>query len=194
MDTSICGWWDKSRLRSMIVQNRGWERMTDVNQLHEYHVWANGRVLQHLSELPDDVLYQELQSVFPSIGATLSHMYVADNLWLSAMSDHSLETIGAAIPRFGEEVKDAPLAVFQARFADVAARYRIFFESQADMDAYAEYPHPRHGVLRARYSEIVQHVVNHGTYHRGNITAMLRQMGHAGVATDYVLYLFTLTR
>ncbi|MEH7531611.1 DinB family protein, partial [Priestia megaterium] len=31
---------------------------------------------------------------------------------------------------------------------------------------------------------------NHGTYHRGNITAMLRQLGHPGVMTDYVLYLY----
>lgn len=39
-------------------------------------------------------------------------------------------------------------------------------------------------------AELVPHVVNHGTYHRGNITAMLRQMGYASTSTDYGLYLF----
>ncbi len=36
---------------------------------------------------------------------------------------------------------------------------------------------------------ILNHVVNHGTYHRGNVTAMLRQQGYAGVATDYLFFL-----
>ena len=37
---------------------------------------------------------------------------------------------------------------------------------------------------------MILHVVNHGTYHRGNITAMLRQMGYASVPTDYGIYLY----
>ncbi|WP_313897918.1 DinB family protein [Brevibacillus sp. FSL L8-0520] len=40
----------------------------------------------------------------------------------------------------------------------------------------------------------MQHVVNHGTYHRGNIAAMLRQQGYAGVPTDYVFYLYELSQ
>ena len=168
--------------------------MAGANQMYDYHVWANGRVLRHLRELPDDVLYQEVQSVFPSIGATLSHVYVADNLWLSAMSGDSTEAIRASLPRFRDEVKDASLAVFQSRFSEVADRYRVFFENRTDLEAYAEYQHPSHGTLRARYSDIVQHVVNHGTYHRGNVTAMLWQLGHKGAATDYVLYLYSLAR
>ena len=39
---------------------------------------------------------------------------------------------------------------------------------------------------------MVLQVVNHATYHRGNITAMLRQMGHASVMTEYALYLVLL--
>jgi uncharacterized damage-inducible protein DinB len=49
--------------------------------------------------------------------------------------------------------------------------------------------HPQYGRLDTSISEIVQHVVNHGTYHRGNLTAMLRQQGHPGIATDYLFYL-----
>lgn len=168
--------------------------MTNANELYRYHVWANDKVLRHLGELPGDILHRELQSVFPSVGETLSHMYVVDNLWLSAMSGDSLETIWASLPRFQDEVKDASLDTFQARFSEVVDRFHVFFERQTDLEAWSEYPHPRLGPLRARYSDIVQHIVNHGTYHRGNITAMLRQMGFAGVATDYVFYLYSLAR
>jgi uncharacterized damage-inducible protein DinB len=48
--------------------------------------------------------------------------------------------------------------------------------------------------MKTSVSELVPHVVNHGTYHRGNITAMLRQMGYASVSTDYGIYLYLKTR
>ena len=40
-------------------------------------------------------------------------------------------------------------------------------------------------------SEMVMHIVTHATYHRGNITSMLRQMGHASVTTDYTRYWYS---
>ncbi|MEC2456617.1 DinB family protein, partial [Bacillus cereus] len=43
--------------------------------------------------------------------------------------------------------------------------------------------------LETSILELVQHVVNHGTYHRGNITAMIRQLGHSSTMMDFVLYL-----
>jgi len=58
------------------------------------------------------------------------------------------------------------------------------------MDVHMEYTHPHHGTLKATYADIMQHAVNHGTYHRGNIAAMLRQIGFAGTNTDYVFYLY----
>jgi len=36
--------------------------------------------------------------------------------------------------------------------------------------------------------QIMQHVVNHGTYHRGQVIAMLRQLGAKGVATDLIAF------
>jgi uncharacterized damage-inducible protein DinB len=40
----------------------------------------------------------------------------------------------------------------------------------------------------SKLSDIVRHVVNHGTYHRGQITTMLRQLGKKVVSTDLILY------
>ncbi|WP_379865959.1 DinB family protein [Laceyella putida] len=44
--------------------------------------------------------------------------------------------------------------------------------------------------MKINLSELVQHVVNHGTYHRGNITAMLRQLDNKGTFTDFIFYLY----
>ncbi|WNC15198.1 DinB family protein [Brevibacillus brevis] len=76
--------------------------------------------------------------------------------------------------------------IWYAGFAEVAEKFKDFF-SQIDLDGSSSYSHPVMGTLVAPYSTIIQHVVNHGTYHRGNISAML---GHAGASHDYIFYLF----
>ncbi|QSO54779.1 DinB family protein [Alicyclobacillus curvatus] len=165
--------------------------MSEALKMYHYHVWANTRVFDHLAQLPADVLRAPLQSVFPTIADALAHMYIVDNLWLTAMSGQAAD-IYRLLPTWEEEVKDATVDTFQSRFSEVAGRYEMFLAHQKDLQSISEYPHPRHGTLRASYSDIVHHIANHGTYHRGNITAMLRQLGHAGPSTDYVFYLYTI--
>lgn len=166
--------------------------MNQCEQLFAYHEWANAKVLQHLRSLPEGILHQELQSVFPSVGATLAHMYLVDNIWLAAMHHLDNAVIYASLSDWESEVKGAIIQNLEERFSRLAKRYRDFLSSLENLDEYSNYQHPIAGKLRARYSDIVQHVVNHGTYHRGNITAMLRQMGYPGIATDYVWYLYSL--
>jgi len=168
--------------------------MNDTLDLFRYHVWANKRVFDHLKKLPDDLYRKPLNSVFPTIGDALAHIYSVDNTWLSIMSHESPEDIYAAMTSSLEEVKDSTLNSFEAYFAKIAARYEEFIlNHQDDLEEISEYP-LKFGELRANINDLVRHVVNHGTYHRGNITAMLRQMGYSGVSTDYGFYLFELKR
>lgn len=163
--------------------------MSDALTMYHYNVWANEKVMQHLLDLPQGIHQQPVQSVFSNIGDTLAHIYIVDNVWLCAMSGET-DTIYSSLPHWQAEVRDATLNTFQTCFAQVVARYEAFFARQANLDTVTEYAHPTHGKLHASYSDIIHHIVNHGTYHRGNITAMLRQLGHAGPSTDYVFYLY----
>jgi uncharacterized damage-inducible protein DinB len=115
--------------------------VSNAIDLYHYHVWANQKVLQHLRDLPEDIHRKELQSVFPTIGDTLAHIYIVDNVWLSAMSGET-ETIYSSLPGWQEEVKDATLSTFEACFAKVAARYEAFFARQTNLEVISEYPHP----------------------------------------------------
>ncbi|MFM1654158.1 DinB family protein [Brevibacillus sp. B_LB10_24] len=158
-------------------------------ELYDYHLWANQKVFQHLKELPQEVLHQEIQSVFPTLFAALVHIYRVENVWLLGMSSASYEEIVAVNNRITEETEGKSLEEIEQLFAGIADRYQSFFADK-DLDAVKAYPHPQFGTLMASYADIIQHLVNHGTYHRGNITAMLRQLGYAGVPTDYVFYLY----
>lgn len=156
-------------------------------RLYGYHVWANGRVFRRLEELPQDIARREIQSVFPSVFDTLAHIYRIDTVWFLAMRQRFDEIIPASRSIL-EETRGMDLRRLEEKFRDLADQYQTFLNT-TDAEAVSAYPHPQFGTLHARYIDIVRHVVNHGTYHRGNITAMLRQLGHPGVPTDYVFYL-----
>lgn len=165
-----------------------------VLSLYDYHVWANQRVFEHLKTLPEGVYQQQLTSVFPSIADTLAHIYVVDSLWLSAMRGDTLDKTFEVIEKAQSEVRSAGLDRMEELFAAVTEAYRTFLHQVDDLDRPVAPEHPRFGRLDTRLSELVRHVVNHGTYHRGMITAMLRQQGYAGVPTDYVFFLLAQQR
>lgn len=158
--------------------------------LYDYHVWANEKVFKHLKELPDDIFHQELQSVFPSISAVVSHIYLVDQIWFAVMSGKSYDEIGSSIAGVNERVNGRGPKAMAALFAEAAKERRLFLTNQKDLDASMTIHHPEFGSLDTCLSELVQHVVNHGTYHRGNISAMLNQLGYKGVPTDYIFYLY----
>lgn len=159
-------------------------------QLYDYHVWANKRLFECVRELPQAVYDQEIQSVFPSIAATFAHIYIVDTVWLGVMREDHFEDIQAASRKAAEAANEKSIEEMKALFAELSERYREFFDSQENLEKPMAPKHPAFGRLDTRLSELIQHVVNHGTYHRGNITAMIRQQGHESVMMDYIMYLY----
>ncbi len=158
--------------------------------LYDYHVWANRRGFEHLKELPQDIYHKEIQSVFPSISEVLVHIYIVDTVWLGVMSGNSFDKVAELRSQLREKTKGKSIEEMEMIFFTLSEKFKVFFDSQRDLDQAVFMEHPNLGQLETNLFELVQHVVNHGTYHRGNITAMLRQLGYPGVMTDYVLYLY----
>ncbi|NOU87289.1 DUF664 domain-containing protein [Paenibacillus sp. LMG 31460] len=167
---------------------------TQTLKNYEYHVWANKRVFARLEELPEEILHQEMSNVFPTIYAGLVHIYRVDNVWLSGIKGNSYEQVKELLVTVEEKTTGKSMKQLEAAFSELAEAYRAFLNSGADWQAVKDFPHPTYGVLHASNEELIQHVVNHGTYHRGNITSMLRQLEHAGVSSDYVFYLYDVNK
>ena len=160
-----------------------------VDQLYEYHVWANRRVFAHLGTLPGDVAAREITSVFPSVLDVLRHLHRVDELWLGVLRGLPTEQARERAGQAAEMVRSSGLDELEASFEDVASRYREVLRTERFLERPLVWVHPRAGRLATTAAELLRHVCNHGTYHRGNITAMLHQMGQRGVPTDYVLFL-----
>lgn len=152
-------------------------------QLFDYHLWANERLIQHLRGLPKEIFLNKVESVFPTIAETFGHMIAVDKLWYSRMKGKNLQQIGTKQFNTIEETLEAS--------ADLHNNIKCFLVSTENVENMVFYQNTRGDQFNNQISEIVQHIVNHGTYHRGNISAMIRQMGYEGTSTDYIGYLRT---
>lgn len=162
-------------------------------QLYDYHKWANYRVFEHLKSLRAEVYDKEIKSVFSSIREVLAHIYQVDGMWLSVMSEDELSKTMEIINQLHKKSQGRNPEGIKQLFEELNRQYETFLGEHKDLDKEITIKHPHYGEMKARVSELVKHVVNHGTYHRGNITAMLHQQGHKGVSTDYIFYLYDKT-
>ncbi|WP_276353017.1 DinB family protein [Cohnella caldifontis] len=160
-----------------------------AHRLYDYHVWANDQLFAHLEQLPKDAFHAEVKSVFASVSQVLGHMYKFERLFMSVLAEVPNEVIFQKIQGWEEETEDKTVDEMRQLFAGAAEEFRDLLRRTPDPDKAMTIEHPQYGRLGTRFSDILQHVVNHGTYHRGNVAAMLRQQGYAGVPTDYMFFL-----
>lgn len=160
-----------------------------VHHLYGYHVWASDQLFDHLEQLPSGVFHAEVTSVFPSVSQTLGHMYLVDQLYLAVLAKVANEEIFPKMAAWEEEAQGKSVSEMRLLFADVHKQYIDLLQRTSDPDMAITISHPKRGSMATTFFDMIQHVVNHGTYHRGNVTAMLRQQGVAGVPTDYLFYL-----
>ncbi|UAL53676.1 MULTISPECIES: DinB family protein [Metabacillus] len=159
-------------------------------KFYDYHIWANNKVFAHLQTLPQNVTTEEVTSVFASIKDTLVHMYVVDHGWLSTiLRDESsdIDEMKERVIVLAESAQKQDITGLQKLYDDLYLEFRQAFNEINDFDQIESI---FFGQLDCSYHDMITHIVNHGTYHRGNITAMLRQLGFTGCNTDYGAFLF----
>src|SRR5215217_5401372 len=138
---------------------------SDLTMLLDFHYWARTRVLDAAERLTPEQFTRDLGSSFPSVRDTLVHLYSAEWAWYQRW--HGTSPTAMLRPA---EYPDVP--TLRAAWMDHEANMRAFLASLGDagLARVIEYRtlsgHPSSSAL----SEMLHHVVNHGTYHRGQVT------------------------
>lgn len=162
--------------------------MNHAKNMYKYHLWANKVLLERIKELPSNVLYKEANSSYPNIAQTFSHIYVVDVMWLQVLKGIGMQEALEASMALLEKTNLYSVDEFIKYFEELASQYEEWMNSQKDLEQKINLNNPWSGARETAYSEILFHVANHGTYHRGNITTMLRQQGHTSTMNDLALY------
>jgi uncharacterized damage-inducible protein DinB len=151
----------------------------EMQQLFAYNDWANKRALRAAATLTNEQFIQSLGNSFSSVRDTLAHMYGAETIWLQRFK-------GESPSAFPDTSQINDMGSLRAKWDPVAADLLNFISglTQQEIDRVVEYKTMKFGVYSNPMWQSLQHVVNHGTYHRGQITTMLRQLGATPILTD----------
>ena len=154
-----------------------------VRTLFAYDAWANRRSLDACAALTPEQFTKDLGSSFPSMRDTLAHIVGAHFVWLERF--HGRVPAGLLPP------SDFPdLASLIARSAQLQQGLTDYVStlSEADLAGNFEYKDLKGRTHNNVRWHVLQHLANHGTYHRGQVATLLRQLGVKPVGTDLIAF------
>ena len=149
----------------------------------DYSTWANQRLLAGCSALTPAELNRDLSTSHSSVLGTLRHIYYAERVWLKRLRTNIAPPL--------VEVGDQQLFQDRPPEPDLAALERSWPAVWTDLHDYCETSPQAELAVELRGSDwgmprwqVLLHLVNHSTLHRGQAMGMLRQMGIAPPHTD----------
>jgi uncharacterized damage-inducible protein DinB len=163
----------------------------DIQLLYEYDRWANARVFQSLAALSVEQFTRDLGGSFPSVRDTMLHILAGEWTWLTYWKEPARDAAFLAELRKRRETLFKPDA-----FPDLDSVCRKWAEIEKEQIDFVKNvtDESLQGKIPARDTQIslvhlMQHLANHSTYHRGQISLMMRQLGAEPVATDFHVFL-----
>lgn len=146
----------------------------DLCLLVDYNYWARNRLLEAVSALTPEQFTRPQGNSFSSIRDTIAHICDAESIWLQRWSGE--QPTGFQQP---DRMPDFAAAVKEWADLERAMREVLGKLGPEGVERAIEYRDFRGAARSDVFWQMLQHVVNHGSYHRGQVTTMLRQMGAA---------------
>ena len=154
--------------------------MNDLLALLDYTAWATSRILAALNLLTPEECSLDLHSSHGGINGTLAHLYGADVIWTARLCSQPAIT-------FSDLLELSALKMLEVQWAALQTGRRAFV-SGLNPEKTVAYANLRGESQSSTVGETVQHIVNHGAYHRGQLVTMLRQLEHAAPNTDLIAF------
>ncbi len=154
-----------------------------IRLLYEYDAWANHRVLDACATLKEEQFTRDLGSSFRSVRDTLAHIMDVEWLYLERWNGRSPNAL--------------PPAESYPNQANVTARWKgiesdlngfVSTRNSADLAQKIDYRNTQGVAFSNSLWEMLRHLVNHSTYHRGQVATLLRQLGTKPASTDLILF------
>ena len=147
-----------------------------------YNAWANKRLYGAVAKLPEAEYLKPREAFFKSIHATLNHILVGDRLWLGRLTgrDAGIKSLDQMLYadlaglRVARQAEDARLIAYVDRL------------SETDLLGSASYRNTEGKPFTVPLAQVLGHIFNHQTHHRGQVTALLAQAGIDPGVTDLI--------
>jgi uncharacterized damage-inducible protein DinB len=151
-----------------------------------YNLWATKRLFAHVDLLPDEAYRRDVHLFFKSIHGTLNHLLVGEHLlWHRRFAE-------GVSPRMALDHEAEPdRALLRQRLHDGALAWLPLLEVWPESRLLGSFDYHRANgePVTAPFAATLLHVFNHGTHHRGQISAALSMLGHRDVVLDLMYML-----
>lgn len=155
----------------------------DIVHLYSYNRWANAKILDAASKLTPEQFVSDMKSSHRSVRDTLTHLLAAEWIWLERWN-------GVSPPALLDPQGFSTVESIRNRLDEVEDGYRKFIDELTDalLDQIIAYKNMKGEEWKYSLGHMMQHVANHSSYHRGQVTTMLRQLGAEAVSVDLLYF------
>ena len=156
--------------------------LSDIQSLYAFDRWATLRTLESVAALTPEQYQKDLATSFGGVHGTLVHVLSADRVWLGRW-------LGTTVaPLKPEEIPTIEVLKkhWDTHFLELDNFIRTLTEDA--LSASCSYTDFRGNPSAQPLGQQLQHKVNHSTYHRGQVAAMLRQLGAKAQGTDLITF------
>ena len=158
-----------------------------LNQYARYNQWANKQMINTLLQMPAGAVDKEIESSFPSLRKTVYHTWAAEDIWLQRLQH-------VAKPVWVAAAFDGTFEEACHNWEQVSAQLTHYVTAMEDTALHnvLHYHDTKGNAWHRPIWQVVQHVNNHATYHRGQLVTMARQAGATVIPPlDFILYMNT---
>lgn len=155
-------------------------------QYAAYNMWANHKIIFTIEQLDPELWYRKTPSSFDSLYKTILHVWDADSIWWQRMRLHEKMVIPSA--NFDPSLKDACNG-----WLHQSMQWETFIKSEEFNEEVISsnlmYKNLKGEQFQQPVYEVLLHVFNHATYHRGQLITMLRALEVTNLpATDFIVW------
>jgi uncharacterized damage-inducible protein DinB len=155
-----------------------------LRQLSVYNIWANNLLLEVVKNLPGELHEKEIASSFNSLLKTVLHMWNAESIWWQRMKLQ--ERIVEPMENFKGNIGEA---INGLKDQNRQWKEWIINAQEHHLEHVFQYQNKKGEQFKQPLYQMLIHLFNHGTYHRGQIVTMLRQHGVEKIPqTDFIVW------
>ncbi len=161
------------------------KNINTVHMLMRYKAWANMTIFEAVAKLPPEEVTKERKNLFPSIIRVLNHVYIADFIWQAHLEGRKHDIID-------RNPKEHPSLDNLWLLQQEIDKWYVEYSDKLPVEALNEKVNFKSitgnsGIMTR--NEILLHVINHATYHRGFIADMFYQIPAKPPTTDFPVFL-----
>ncbi|SEW39029.1 Uncharacterized damage-inducible protein DinB (forms a four-helix bundle) [Chitinophaga sp. YR573] len=153
-------------------------------ELADYNIWADNIAIGWLNQINDEQWDQVIISSFSSIKQTAIHIASAEKIWVDFWENVSAPVYLSA---GFKGTKNDLIEIWKK--ASVGLKKFIEEYPEENYQQQVKFKKPNGEEGRMEFSQTFPHMINHSTYHRGQLVTLLRQAGFTKLSsTDLFTY------